>query len=58
MSKIKAGIIGTGGISVHHTNGYKRVPDVEVVACCDIDEAKVKAYAERHNIPRWYTDCR
>lgn len=58
MSKIKAGIIGTGGISVHHTNGYKLVPGVEVVACCDIDEAKVKAYAERHNIPRWYTDCR
>ena len=57
MEKIKAGIIGTGGISKFHMNGYKSMPEfVDVVAVCDIDEAKVKAYAEAFHVPRYYTD--
>lgn len=59
MNKLKVGIIGTGGISQSHTEGYQQIPDLcEVVACCDIDEEKVKKYAARYGIPRWYTDCR
>lgn len=59
MEKLKVGIIGTGGISQSHTEGYKELPELcEVVACCDIDEEKVKKYAARYGIPRWYTDCR
>lgn len=57
MEKIKVGIIGTGGISHAHMGGYKALADrVEVVAACDIDEAKLKRYAERYNIPNTYTD--
>jgi len=57
MSKLRVGIIGTGGISHCHMTGYKALPDeVEVVAVCDIDEEKVKAYAERYNVGAWYTD--
>lgn len=57
MEKIKVGIIGTGGISHSHMNGYKALSDrVEVVAVCDIDEEKVKKYAEKFDVPRWYTD--
>ncbi len=57
MEKVKVGIIGTGGISHAHMNGYKAIPDrVEMTAVCDIDEEKVKAYAERYKVPRWYTD--
>ena len=57
MEKIKVGIIGTGGISNAHMGGYKAMSDtVEVVAACDIDEAKLKRYAERYNIPHIYTD--
>ena len=57
MEKVKVGIIGTGGISNAHMGGYKAIPDrVEMTAVCDIDEEKVKAYAERYNVPRWYTD--
>ena len=58
MEKIRVGIIGTGGISYSHMNGYKNMADrVEVVAVCDIDEAKVQAYAAKFSVPRWYTDC-
>lgn len=57
--KIKVGIIGTGGISNCHMGGYKALPElVDVVAVCDIDEEKVKKYAAKYNVPRWYTDCR
>ncbi len=57
MSKIKVGIIGTGGISHFHMNGYKSVPDLcEVTAVCDIDENKVKAYAAQYGVLRYYTD--
>ena len=57
MGKIKAGIIGTGGISHCHMDGYKAMADrVDVVAVCDLDEEKVKAYAAKYDVPRWYTD--
>lgn len=59
MSKLKIGIIGTGGISYCHIKGYKALSDIcEVVACCDIDEDKVIRYAKAHSIPRYYTDCK
>ena len=48
MEKVKVGIIGTGGISNAHMGGYKAMSDtVEVVAACDIDEAKLKLFIER-----------
>ena len=57
MGKLKIGIIGCGGISNMHMGGYRALGDrVEVVAACDIDENKLKAYAARYNIPRTYTD--
>ncbi|MBQ8578389.1 MAG: Gfo/Idh/MocA family oxidoreductase [Clostridia bacterium] len=57
MEKARVGIIGTGGISHAHMTGYKAIPDrVDVAAVCDIDEEKVKAYATKFNVPRWYTD--
>ena len=57
MSKVRVGIIGTGGISNAHMGGYKALPDeVEVVAVCDINEPKVKAYAEKYGVSAWYTD--
>lgn len=55
MNKLKVGIIGTGGISNEHMKGYLQLPDdVEVVGLCDIDEAKVYAYAEKYNIDKKY----
>ncbi len=59
MQKLKIGIIGTGGISHYHMAGYKRLEErgeIEISAVCDIDEKKVIAYAEKYNVPKWYTD--
>ena len=55
---LKVGIIGTGGISNSHMHGYQALGDrVQVVACCDIDFPKAKAYAERYGIPGVYDNC-
>ena len=58
MQKLKIGIIGTGGISECHIEGYKKHPDVELYAFCDINRERVEAKAARHGIPpdRRFTD--
>ena len=57
MSKIKIGIIGTGGISHVHIAGYQRLTDkVEVAAVCDLNEERVKEYAKKYNVPKYYLD--
>ena len=60
MKKTRVGIIGCGGISHFHMNGYKALEAegrVEIVACCDIDEKKLDKYAAQYNIPHKYTDA-
>ena len=58
MQKLKIGIIGTGGISECHIEGYKKHPDVELYAFCDINRERVEAKAAKHGIPldRCFTD--
>ena len=57
MSKIRVGIIGTGGISHVHMSGYKRLADkVEVVALCDINERRMKDYAAQYGVASCYAD--
>lgn len=54
--KIKVGIIGVGSISECHINAYKKNPDVELYAFCDINPNTLKLKGERHGITRLYTD--
>ncbi|MCI6907794.1 MAG: Gfo/Idh/MocA family oxidoreductase [Clostridiaceae bacterium] len=58
MKKIKAAIIGTGGISHLHTKGYLERPDVELAALCDLDREKALRYAEKYGVDpsHVYTD--
>lgn len=56
MSKIKVGIIGAGSISNFHVMGYKELENVEVYAACDLNEERVKAFAEKYGIKHTFTD--
>ncbi len=56
MSKIKIAIVGVGGISGCHLDGYTNNPDVEVYAFCDINPERLKLMGERYGITRLYTD--
>ncbi len=51
MNKLKAAVIGVGGISNEHINGYIKNPDVELYAFCDINEKQLKYMSEKYNIP-------
>lgn len=47
----RVGSVGVGGIwSGVHEPGIRRSPDLELVAICDIDEAKLRAAGEKYGI--------
>jgi predicted dehydrogenase len=58
--KLKIGLIGTGGIvrGAHLKPGWLAVPDVEIVAACDISAASVQQLAADFAIPLVFTDYR
>ena len=51
MKKLKAAVIGVGGISNEHIGGYLKNENVELYAFCDINEAQLKKMSEKYNIP-------
>lgn len=54
--KLKVGVVGSG-VGRAHVHAFKQLPDMfEVVAACDIDEARLHAMAEEFGIPRVTTD--
>jgi len=55
---IKLGIIGTGGMANGHAATFSAMRGVKVVACCDVAPERAAAFAEKHDIPRVYTDYR
>lgn len=56
MNKLKIAVIGVGGISSTHINGYLKNPDAELYAFCDINEERLKYMGEKYGITRLYTD--
>ncbi len=52
---IQLGIIGTGAMANAHANAFRSVADVNVAACCDVDEARAEEFARKWKIPSWYT---
>lgn len=58
-ARIRLGLIGCGFFAQNHLAAWKDLaPEgVDIVAVCDIDEAKAKAAAEKFGVPHWYTDA-
>lgn len=55
---LRLGIIGNGGIANSHIGGYLELGDrVELVACCDINEEKAKAFADKYGFKSYYNNC-
>ena len=58
MQQIKWGIIGCGDVTeVKSGPAFNKVNDSSLVAVMRRDQEKVKDYAQRHGVPRWYTDA-
>ena len=58
MNKIQWGIIGCGDVTELKSGpAFNKVPNSELVAVMRRNAEKAKDYAQRHNVPRWYTDA-
>lgn len=54
--KLRAGIIGTGGIAGWHVTAFRAQENVDLVAASDIDAGRAAAFGERHGILHTYGD--
>jgi len=55
--KVKVGIAGEGVCSFGSAFGYQNHPNVEVVACADVQPENLKRLQERVKAPKAYTSC-
>ena len=53
---VRVGLVGCGRISAYHLAALQRLPGVEIVAVCDLDERLARQTASRHGVPRCYSD--
>ncbi|MCQ2430796.1 MAG: Gfo/Idh/MocA family oxidoreductase [Clostridia bacterium] len=54
--KLRVGIIGTGWIAGAHIDSYKRMPDVEIVAGCDLIPGKAAKFFKDNGVEGVKTD--
>lgn len=58
MKEISWGFIGCGEVTEKKSGpAFNAVPGSHVEAVMSRNEQKARSYAERHHIPRWYTDA-
>ena len=59
MAHTALGVIGCGFFAQNHLHAWTdlRSKGVEVVAVCDVDEAKARATADKFGVKHWYTDA-
>lgn len=53
---VKIGIIGCGGIGRLHARMLKKIEDVEIVACCDVNENQVLLFKNEFGVKNVFTD--
>jgi predicted dehydrogenase len=56
MGKLTSVLIGCGSIAREHLTALAEIEGVEVLAVCDISEARAEATAERFRVARWFTN--
>lgn len=55
-SPVRIGVIGVGQIGKHHLENYSKIPNANIVAVADVNEAEARRVAEKYNIPDVYTN--
>ncbi|MFT3788302.1 MAG: Gfo/Idh/MocA family oxidoreductase [Tepidisphaeraceae bacterium] len=54
--KFRIAFVGCGGIANTHAGALAKMPDVEIVAGCDIEPHKLEVFEERWGVKRKYAD--
>lgn len=59
MERTALGVIGCGFFAQNHLHAWTdlRSKGVEIVAVCDVDEAKARAAADKFGVKNWYKDA-
>ena len=57
MAKLRLGLIGCGFFARNHLHAWKMMPEVELVAVCDIDRDKAEAARAEFGAAKAYTDA-
>jgi len=58
MKKIRWGIIGCGDVTeIKSGPAFSKVKNSELIAVMRRDGQKAKDYAQRHHVPKWYTNA-
>lgn len=53
---VRIAIVGTGGMAGAHAIHLSKIPGVSVAAICDVDPARLAAFARAHAVKRTYTE--
>jgi predicted dehydrogenase/kynurenine formamidase len=56
MNKLRGVCVGAGYFSRFHLDAWGRIPEVEIVAVCDLDQAKAQRAAEEYHIPQTFAN--
>jgi UDP-N-acetyl-2-amino-2-deoxyglucuronate dehydrogenase len=56
MSNVRLGIIGCGKIAQTHATALQSISNADLVAACDVDEGRAKAFAEQYGATGVFTD--
>jgi predicted dehydrogenase len=56
MNKLDLGIVGCGDIAGFTALVSKLIPQVRLVACCDVNHDRAQGFARRHHIPQVFSD--
>ncbi len=54
---VRLAVIGTGGMANCHAENFRKNPACRIVAACDVDAARVKAFAEKHKVPQTFASA-
>jgi predicted dehydrogenase len=57
MDRLRAGLIGCGFFAQNHLHAWQDIEDIDLVAVCDLDEAKAKRAAQEFGVSKHYTDA-
>lgn len=55
MAPVRLLVLGTGGMANTQAMNFATIPDVQLVAAVDVDLAKARAFAARHDIANTFT---
>lgn len=48
--RLRSAVIGCGAIAGNHVAAFRALPEVDLVACCDVDQGRAEAFAAAHGI--------